>query len=37
MIGFRKIVPQVQELIEIFHVIGMEDSSDLAADEQFLR
>jgi hypothetical protein len=28
---------QLQKLIEIFHVIMMEDSSDLVAGEQFVR
>jgi hypothetical protein len=37
MIGFRFVLPQFQELINIFQVIMMEDSSYLVADEQFLR
>jgi hypothetical protein len=28
---------RLQQLIGIFHMIGMEDSSDLAPQEQFLR
>jgi hypothetical protein len=36
-IGLRLIFPQLQELIECLHMIVMEDSSDLIADEQFVR
>jgi hypothetical protein len=36
-IGLTIIFPQLQELIECLHMIVMEDSSDLIADEQFVR
>jgi hypothetical protein len=33
IIGLRITLPQFQELIDVFDVIMMEDSSDLAADK----
>jgi hypothetical protein len=36
LIGFRIVLPQLQELNERFYVIMMEDSSDFVAEEQFL-
>jgi hypothetical protein len=37
IVGLRIDFPQLHILIELFHVMLMEDSSDLVADELFLR
>jgi hypothetical protein len=37
MIGLAIVLPQLAELIDVFHVTMMKDSSDLVADEQFHR
>jgi hypothetical protein len=37
IICFTIVLPQLQELIGLLQVLMMENSSDLVADEQFLR